>query len=65
MKRFILSFDRRIWTPNLILMASAIFMMRFGEGILGGARTNFFVDTLGLAGRCCGWKAYASCPAWR
>ena len=50
MKRFILSFDRRLWTPNLILMASAIFMMRFGEGILGGARTNFFVDTLGLTG---------------
>ena len=50
MKRFVLSLDRRIWTPNLILMASAVFMMRFGEGVLGGARTNFYVDTLGLTG---------------
>ena len=50
MGRFVLSFDRRIWTPNLVLMASAIFMMRFGEGVLGGARINFFVDTLGLTG---------------
>jgi len=50
MKRFVLSFDKRIWTPNLILLASAVFMIRFGEGVLGGARTNFFVDTLGLTG---------------
>ena len=31
-------------------MALATFFLRFGEGLLGGARTNFFVDTLGLTG---------------
>lgn len=36
------------WSPNLLLLASAVFLIRFGEGILGGARANFFVDTLGL-----------------
>ena len=50
MKRFVLSFDKRIWTSNLILLASASFMIRFGMGVLGAARTNFLVDTLGLTG---------------
>jgi len=36
------------WTRNLIQLAAAVFMVRFGEGLLGGARANFFVDTLGL-----------------
>ncbi len=39
-----------IWTGNLILLASAVFIKRFGEGLLGGARTNFFIETLGLSG---------------
>jgi MFS family permease len=30
-------------------MLVAVFVMRFGEGLLGGVRTNFFVDTLGLS----------------
>jgi MFS family permease len=36
------------WSRELIMLAVAVFFMRFGEGLLGGARTNFFVDTLGL-----------------
>jgi predicted MFS family arabinose efflux permease len=43
-------FDVTIWTGNLILFAVAVFLTRFGQGLLGGARMNFFVDTLGLSG---------------
>ncbi|MBN1399690.1 MAG: MFS transporter [Anaerolineae bacterium] len=39
-----------LWTRDLIVMALAVFLMRFGEGLLGGARMNFFVDTIGLDG---------------
>lgn len=44
------NFDPAIWTPNLILMAVAGFVERFGLGLTDGARTNFFVDTLGITG---------------
>ena len=48
---------KRLWEANassilgrnLIVMLVAVFVMRFGEGILGGVRTNFFLDTLGLS----------------
>jgi predicted MFS family arabinose efflux permease len=43
-------FDITIWTRNLILFAVALFLARFGQGLLGGARMNFFVETLGLSG---------------
>ena len=39
----------RLWTRDLMVTAIAIFLMRFGEGMLGGARMNFFVNTLGLS----------------
>ncbi|NLE46532.1 MAG: MFS transporter [Chloroflexi bacterium] len=39
-----------LWTPNLILLASATFLVCFGQGLFGGVRTNFFIDTLGLTG---------------
>jgi predicted MFS family arabinose efflux permease len=39
-----------LWTRDLMLTAIAVFVMRFGEGILGSARMNFFVDTIGLTG---------------
>lgn len=39
-----------LWTRDLGLTAAAVFFMRFGEGLLGGARMNFFVDTIGLTG---------------
>jgi len=39
-----------LWTRDLLVTTVAIFFMRFGEGLLGGARMNFFVDTLGLTG---------------
>jgi predicted MFS family arabinose efflux permease len=41
--------DSTIWTRNLIVFAVAVFLERFGRGLLGGARINFFVDTLGLS----------------
>jgi len=39
-----------IWTSNLVLLAVAVFVNSFGQGLFGGVRTNFFVDTLGLSG---------------
>ena len=39
-----------IWSSHLALLAVAVFVNRFGQGIFGGARTNFFVDTLGITG---------------
>lgn len=39
-----------LWTRDLLFTVVAVFFMRFGEGLLGGARMNFFVDTLGLSG---------------
>jgi len=38
-----------IWTRNLALFAAALFLARFGQGLLGGARMNFFIETLGLS----------------
>jgi len=43
-------FTSSIWTLSLVLLACATFLNRFGQGLLSGARTNFFVDTLGLSG---------------
>jgi predicted MFS family arabinose efflux permease len=40
-----------LWTRNLIITTFAVFLMRFGEGLLGGARMNFMVDTLGITGQ--------------
>jgi predicted MFS family arabinose efflux permease len=39
-----------LWTRDLMYTVVAVFLMRFGEGILGSARMNFFVDTIGLTG---------------
>jgi len=40
-----------IWTHHLVMLAVAVFMTSFGQGLFRGASTNFFVDTLGLSGR--------------
>jgi predicted MFS family arabinose efflux permease len=50
MQRIRQAFDAKIWTGNLVLFAAALFLARFGQGLLGGARMNFFVETLGLSG---------------
>lgn len=52
MKRLFLrsKLNRAIWTQNLIFLAVAFFMQRFGLALIDGARTNFFVETLGLGG---------------
>jgi MFS family permease len=39
-----------LWSRDLMVTVVAVFFMRFGEGLLGGARMNFFVDTLGITG---------------
>jgi predicted MFS family arabinose efflux permease len=48
--RRILRWDRAIWTPNLIILATVSFSNLFGQAVLNSARTNFFIDTLGLSG---------------
>ncbi|MFC1718907.1 MFS transporter [Candidatus Poribacteria bacterium] len=48
MKKF--QFEGTIWTRSLVLMASTVFLQRFGEGLLWATRNNFFVNTLGLDG---------------
>ncbi|HUV94093.1 MAG TPA: MFS transporter [Anaerolineae bacterium] len=50
MRRIRHRFDGTIWTRNLVLFAVAVLVARFGQGLLGGARMNFFVETLGLSG---------------
>ena len=49
MQRIRCRFDVTTWTSNLVLFAVAVFLVRFGQGLLGGARINFFVDTLDLS----------------
>jgi len=39
-----------LWSANLVLLTAAVFLLSFGMGILGGTRTNFFINTLGLSG---------------
>ena len=50
MKGFSLKGIALLWSRNLTLLAMAIFVNRFGQGLLGGVRINFLVDTLGLTG---------------
>ena len=50
MRRLFARAGGAIWTRNLVVLAAGMFLARFGEGLQGGVRTNFFVDTLGLTG---------------
>lgn len=50
MRRIRQRFDVTIWTSNLVQFVVAVFLVRFGQGLLGGARMNFLVETLGLSG---------------
>jgi MFS family permease len=36
------------WNANIVMVAASTFVNNFGQGVFGGARTNFFVETLGL-----------------
>ena len=49
MERIRRSLKSTIWTRNLASFAAALFLARFGQGLLGGARMNFFIETLGLS----------------
>jgi predicted MFS family arabinose efflux permease len=45
------------WGRYLIVLALSVFLERLGQGLIGGASTNFFVDVLGLDGRQVLWLA--------
>lgn len=47
-RRLTARLDRTLWTPHLVLLASAVFLLMFGEALYGGVRTNFFVETIGI-----------------
>ncbi len=49
MERIRRRFDPAIWTGDLITLVVATFVLRCGEGIFGGARTNFLVESFGLS----------------
>ncbi len=38
------------WSTSLLLLAASGFAVAFGEGVINSARTNFFVDVIGLSG---------------
>jgi predicted MFS family arabinose efflux permease len=45
------------WSPYLIMLAVTVFLERLGQGLLGGASTNFYVNVLGLSGKEVLWLA--------
>jgi predicted MFS family arabinose efflux permease len=49
MKRLRFKFDVTIWSRNLTFFAIVLFFTRFGQGLLDGARMNFFIETLHLS----------------
>jgi predicted MFS family arabinose efflux permease len=48
---------QQIWHKHLILLAIGTFALSLGLGLINGASTNFFVDTLGLSGTQVLWLA--------
>jgi predicted MFS family arabinose efflux permease len=46
-----------MWSRYLVVLACSVFFSRLGQGLLRGASTNFFVDTLGLSGKQVLWLA--------
>jgi predicted MFS family arabinose efflux permease len=49
MERFSRHLDTQIWSRNLLLFAFSMFLVRFGQGLLNGARMNFFIEALKLS----------------
>jgi predicted MFS family arabinose efflux permease len=45
------------WGQYLVVLALSVFLARLGQGLIGGASTNFFIDVLGLDGRQVLWLA--------
>jgi predicted MFS family arabinose efflux permease len=45
------------WSRDLIILAVTVFLSRLGQGLFGGAATNFQVDVLGLSGKQVLWLA--------
>lgn len=46
-----------MWSTNLIMLASATFLLSFGQGMFNGASTNFLIDTLHFSGSQVMWLA--------
>ena len=46
-----------MWSSYVLVLASAVFFSRLGNGLLTGASTNFYVDILGLSGKQVLWLA--------
>ncbi len=38
------------WNTSLLLLAASAFAAAFGDGVISSARTNFYVDVIGLSG---------------
>ncbi|HHX65292.1 MAG TPA: MFS transporter [Chloroflexi bacterium] len=47
--------DTSILSGNLLILATTVFLVAFGEGLFRGASTNFLVDTLNLDGNQVMW----------
>ena len=45
------------WSQHLLTLVITVFLARLGQGLLRGASTNFYVDTLGLSGKQVLWLA--------
>lgn len=45
------------WSRHIWVLASSVFLIRLGQGLMGGISTNFYVDVLGLNGRQVLWLA--------
>ena len=47
----------KAWNRHLITLACSVFVVRLGQGLFGGASTNFLVDVVGLSGKRVLWLA--------
>lgn len=45
------------WSRHIWILATSVFLIRLGQGLMGGISTNFYVDVLGLSGRQVLWLA--------
>ena len=46
-----------VWSSYLLMLATTVFLVGLGQGLINGASTNFFVNILGLSGKQVLWLA--------
>ncbi len=46
-----------VWSSYVLMLATTVFCVGLGQGVINGAATNFFVDVLGLSGKQVLWLA--------